>query len=76
MAAEIVDNGPSDVTEAEEWLNSPEYQAFVETAAKHCRCSHGPCDGVLAGGMCDELNLFDEDDDEWTDYDYGDEYDD
>lgn len=75
MFAEIVDNGPSDAAEAEEWMNSPEYQEFVAKAAKHCRCSHGPCGGVLAGGMCDELNLSDEDDDEWTDYDYGDEYD-
>ena len=35
----------------------PEYQAFVEVQRKFCRCSdiHAPCDGVLAGGMCDDF---------------------
>jgi hypothetical protein len=35
--------------------DDPDYQAFVQEQAKHCRCSHGPCDGVLAGGPCDEI---------------------
>lgn len=35
--------------------DDPEYQAWVESMAKHCRCSHDcPCDGVLAGGICDD----------------------
>lgn len=37
---------------------TPEYQAFLEDVAKYCRCEYGkPCDGVLAGGMCDGLTL-------------------
>lgn len=35
--------------------DDPEYQAWVESMAKHCRCSHDcPCAGVLAGGICDD----------------------
>lgn len=35
------------------------YDAFIAEASRHCRChpccwSH-PCDGVLAGGMCDRM---------------------
>jgi hypothetical protein len=34
----------------------PAYQAMVEELAKQCRCSHDqPCDGLLAGGLCDDL---------------------
>lgn len=38
--------------------DDPEYQAWVESMAKHCRCrsSDVPCDGVLAGGLCDEID--------------------
>ncbi len=39
----------------EDWRDSPEYQAFLESCAKECRCTHSICDGVLAGGLCDEL---------------------
>ena len=40
----------------------PEYLRFVEGQRKHCRCSrNSPCDGVLAGGMCDD---FQDDEDE------------
>jgi hypothetical protein len=40
-----------------EITDDPEYQAWVESMAKHCRCRNGdvPCDGVLAGGPCDEM---------------------
>lgn len=32
------------------------YQAFVESMVPHCRCSRDcPCDGVLAGGLCDDI---------------------
>lgn len=34
------------------------YQAFVDECAKHCVCERPhpcPCDGVLAGGLCDEM---------------------
>ena len=34
----------------------PEYWRFVEGQRKYCRCSrNAPCDGVLAGGMCDDV---------------------
>lgn len=36
--------------------DDPQYQAWVESMAKHCRCSSDrPCAGVLAGGLCDDL---------------------
>src|ERR1051325_5575556 len=41
-------------------LDDPDYQAFVEEMAKLCRCtplSDRPCDGLLAGGPCDDLHL-------------------
>lgn len=34
---------------------TPEYQEFVDECSKRCRCSRGVCDGVLAGGFCDEI---------------------
>ena len=36
--------------------DSPEYQAFVEEMAKTCKCCPElrPCDGCLAGGICDQ----------------------
>jgi len=37
--------------------DDPQYQAWVESMAKHCRCDHDrPCAGVLAGGLCDDLH--------------------
>lgn len=39
-----------DITEDEE------YQKFVESMVPHCRCARNrPCDGVLAGGLCDNI---------------------
>lgn len=35
--------------------HTPEYAAFVDEMAKHCHCTHGPCDGVLVGGLCDGI---------------------
>ena len=35
--------------------DTPEYAAFIEEMAKHCRCTHTVCDGVLSGGVCDEI---------------------
>lgn len=48
--------------ESGDMASDPEYQAFVEGQLKHCRCAsrYAPCDGVLAGGMCDDM----QDDDE------------
>lgn len=51
---------------------SAEYQKFVEESAKECRCRapyNCPCDGVLAGGLCDRLGHdpdFTRDDLEWS----------
>lgn len=38
-------------------FESAEYQKFVESMVPHCHCSpaHRPCDGVLAGGVCDGI---------------------
>ncbi len=37
--------------------DTPEYQQFVSEMAKHCDCAERfkPCDGVLAGGVCDQI---------------------
>lgn len=58
------------IPEPPDMLNDPEYQAWVESMAKHCRCKHDcPCAGVLAGGLCDNLtedehfSIFDGEDD-------------
>jgi hypothetical protein len=51
---------------------SAEYQRFVEESAKECCCRPDwgrPCDGVLAGGLCDRLGHepdFTMDDLEWS----------
>lgn len=45
--------------------DSEEYQRFISEQAAHCRCTRGPCDGVLAGGQCDEW-IDDKEDDGWT----------
>lgn len=45
--------------------DDPEYQAWVESMAQHCRCSNDrPCAGVLAGGLCDDLQDHARDEDE------------
>lgn len=50
-----------------------EYDAFVQSMAKHCQClplEHRPCEGVLAGGLCDRLGHYDKTDDaKWVGYD-------
>jgi hypothetical protein len=51
-----------------ELQDDPEYQAFVKSMARFCHCESNvvPCDGVLAGGLCDGVIDEDwiEDDDE------------
>lgn len=39
-------------------FDSPDYAAFVESMVPHCRCDsqYRPCDGILAGGVCDEMH--------------------
>jgi hypothetical protein len=43
--------------------SDPEYHKFVEGQMKYCHCSvrYAPCEGVLAGGRCD--NMQDEEND-------------
>ena len=49
-----------------------EYQRWVESMVKHCSCTGNnscPCDGVLAGGPCDQRHEepdFTADDLEWS----------
>lgn len=48
-------NEPSETTP----YDDPAYQALVEELAKQCRCtplSERPCDGLLAGGVCDDMH--------------------
>ncbi len=43
----------------ENQFDDPDYQRFVEEMAKDCRCTPlelRPCDGVLAGGVCDGVH--------------------
>lgn len=46
-------------------------QAVLDNMATHCRCcrtcASAPCDGVMAGGMCDEARC--SCDDDFTRYD-------
>lgn len=41
------------------------YEKFVESMVPHCHCDaqYRPCDGVLAGGLCDNQHddLYDDD---------------
>lgn len=41
----------------EDPFQSEEYQKFVESMVPHCHCAerYRPCDGVLAGGVCDGI---------------------
>lgn len=39
--------------QSEDPFDQPEYQDFVEECAKGCMCENAPCDGCLAGGVCD-----------------------
>lgn len=50
-------------------FDSPEYAVFVESMIPFCHCvGHRPCDGVLAGGMCDDIQD-DIDEDDFRDWD-------
>lgn len=51
----------------EDPYQSEEYQRFVEIMVAHCHCTpehHRPCDGVLAGGICDNMQEENRDGDE------------
>lgn len=61
--AEVFEFPPTQGTQ-----HSDAYEKFVASCVPHCRCATQfvPCDGVLAGGLCDnqqdERDDFDEDD--------------
>ena len=67
------DAARSGVCGEEDWRDSEEYQAFLSECAKHCRCTHSICDGVLAGGFCDEI-IEDDSDEENYPRDEDDDY--
>lgn len=55
----------------EDPFDSPEYQEFVNDLASECKCGcaecgNSPCDGLLAGGLCDGMgctcNEYEDDD--------------
>lgn len=39
-------------------FSSEEHAKFVESMIPHCHCAerNRPCDGVLAGGLCDNIH--------------------
>lgn len=43
--------------ERKELTTSEEYENFIQSMVAHCRCRTRdcPCDGVLAGGICDDI---------------------
>lgn len=43
--------------EVDSTVSQEEYQKFVEESVKFCHCAERarPCDGVLAGGVCDMI---------------------
>lgn len=51
-------------------FQSEGYQRFVESMVPHCHCADRfrPCDGVLAGGLCDNQQEPDDDDHIYHDY--------
>lgn len=61
---------PRDITEDES------YQLFIESMIPFCHCSsqYCPCDGVLAGGLCDGIVDDERDDYIWEDEEGGREY--
>jgi len=49
--------GLVDTSQDNPYDNEPGYQEHVAEATKHCKCDllWSPCEGVLAGGVCDEI---------------------
>ena len=56
-AATTLPNPPGEPRE-QDYRESDEYLKFVEDSVKLCSCdpSLKPCDGVLAHGLCDQIN--------------------
>lgn len=56
---------------------SPEYEAFVESMVQHCHCRppfDGPCAGVLAGGLCDDMGTKENEDPDYRNAEKDDDY--
>jgi hypothetical protein len=53
----VVPVGSTAGSASEDIFNSEEYAKFVESMVPHCHCrsQDRPCDGVLAGGLCDNI---------------------
>lgn len=71
-----VDNDYSHLAETKE-QTSEEEQAWLDELAKECHCCErcngpGPCEGLMAGGFCDDTCFCGSEIDE-DDYDYDDE---
>jgi hypothetical protein len=51
--------------EEQDPYETEEYQRFVASMVPHCHCreSNRPCDGVLAGGVCDNQQEDEHDED-------------
>lgn len=48
--------GQHDVMAFDQEAYERDYQTFVESMVPHCHCDRDrPCDGVLAGGLCDGI---------------------
>jgi hypothetical protein len=57
----------------EDPYNSEEYQKFLDEMSEFCFCEYDkPCEGVLAGGLCDRKR----EDDELIEFDDGYTYED
>ena len=47
------------MTTPDDMIRDPSYQALIDELAKVCTCTpsgNRPCDGLLAGGLCDDLH--------------------
>lgn len=64
---------PPDIVSDADPFQSEEYVKFVESMVPlcHCKPSNRPCDGVLAGGICD--GMVDDPEPEELDWDFNDQ---
>lgn len=63
----------AEAAKEEDPYESEEYQGYVAGCVPLCHCDerYKPCDGILAGGICDGLRV---EEDDFRDYDYDDYY--
>lgn len=62
--------GPVPQTTAENLFDCEAYERFVMSMEEYCHCSfrNRPCDGVLSGGVCDQIE--DDRNDDCEDHEY------